>query len=164
MKINHIYLLRIDTSAVSRLSRPDRVSKLPHQLQLRDHIIPRNRISEMVAREAALGTDANPLQGLVSGLARPLGHDVSGSEDALAQLVHVLERGELAGDDAEDDVLVGRQLLEGLERPRPLRVVLQEVRVDVDLVEQLRRDAVVPALREVPAVGEVAPAQVDPHV
>lgn len=148
----------------SRLTGPDLVSQLAHELELVDHVLARDRVAEVVAREAALGADAHALERLLAGLARALGHVIGSLVDALLHLAQVLELGELAGDDSHDDVLVGGQLGQWLEAAGAVRVVLEEVGVDVDLLEELGGDAVVAALGEVARVGKVATAQVQTDV
>lgn len=116
--------------------------------------------------KATLWADTDLVKGSLEGDIVPLGDELGRIDDALLHLLLVLHSGELAGDDAENDVLVRGQVLEGLEAAGSLRVVLEVVGVHVELLEQLDGDAVVAALGEVAAADEVAAAQVhaDVHV
>lgn len=149
---------------LSRLAWPNGIRQLPHQFQLGHHIVPRHTIPQMVTRKSTLRTHPDPPQRLLPRLARAGSDKVGRLKNPLAHLVEVLELGELARNDAQHDVLVRRQLLERLEAARTLRVVLEKVRVDVDLVEELAGDAVVAAFAKVPAVGKVAAAEVQADV
>jgi hypothetical protein len=84
-----------------------------------------------VGGEAALGTDADALEGLLAGLAAALGDKVGGLVEALLGGLLVLELAELGADGADDDVLVLGEVLEGLEAAGALRVVLEVEGVDV---------------------------------
>lgn len=72
-------------------------------------------ITRAVTGETALWADANALQGLLDGLIVALGGELGGGKDALLHLLLVLQLWELAGHDAQNDVLVLRQLPERLE-------------------------------------------------
>lgn len=72
-------------------------------------------ITRAVTGETALWADANALQGLLDGLIVALGDELGGGKDALLHLLLVLQLWELAGHDAQNDVLVLRQLPERLE-------------------------------------------------
>lgn len=117
-----------------------------------------------MGREAALGADADTLEGLLAGLAAALGDEVGGLVEALLGGLLVLELAELGADGADDDVLVLGQVLEGLEAAGALRVVLEVEGVDGEVLEQLLGDDVVGALGKVPPADEVAAAQVDARV
>ena len=77
-----------------------------------------------------------------------------------AELVGGFELGELRGDEAEHDRLVLGDEAQRCEVARSLVVVLEEVRVDVELAEQHLGDRFVPTAREERA-AEVAAAEVD---
>lgn len=154
----------VKATRLSRLPRPDRVGQLPHQAQLVEHILHGDTVSQMMTGKATLRTHPDPLQCPVPGLSGPLGHKVRCLQHPLPQIPEVLQLRELTRDDTQDDILVGRELLEGLEAAGTVGIVLKEVRVDVDLVEQLGGDPVVATLAEVTAVCKVAAAEVDAHV
>lgn len=103
--------------------------------------------------EAALGAHIHSLESLLTSLASSLGHPLGGREDALLHLLLVLELGQLGADDADDDVLVLGEVLQGLEAARPLVVILQVEGVDVQVLEQLLGDDVVRSLGEVAAAN-----------
>lgn len=149
-----------------RLVRPDVVGNLPHQLELVHHTLPVNSIALPVRSKATLRADTDLVEGGFEGDIVALGDELGRINNALLRLLLVLHRGELAGDDAENDVLVRGQVLEGLEAAGALRVVLEVVRVYIELLEQLDGDTVVAALGEVAASNEIAAAQVhaDVHV
>lgn len=149
-----------------RLVRPDIIGNLPHQLELVHHTIPVNSIAFPVGSKATLRADTDLVEGDFEGDIVPLSDKLGRIDNALLHLLLVLQRGELAGDDAENDVLVRGQVLEGLEATCALGVVLEVVGVHVELLEQLDGYAVVAAFGEVAATDEVAAAQVhaDVHV
>lgn len=148
----------------SRLVRPDIISNLPHKLKLVDHAIPVNSIALTVRSETTLRADTDLVESLLEGNVVTLSDELGGIDNALLHLLLVLHGGELASHDAEDDVLVAGQVLEGLEAAGALGVVLQVVGVDVELLEQLDGNAVVSTLGEVAATDEVAAAQVNTNV
>lgn len=77
----------------------------------------------------------------------------------------VVERGPLAGHDAEDDDLVRREVAQRGEVAGARVVVLEEVDVDVELLEQDLGDGLVAALREPPRpVVAAADVDADGHV
>ena len=114
--------------------------------------------------EAALRTHAHPLQRFLPRLPGPFGHEVSRLVEARHHLRLVLQAAQLGRDDPHDDVLVLRQVAQGLEPARALGVVLEVEGVDVEVTEEFGRDDVVGALGEVAAADEVAAAQVHARV
>lgn len=143
---------------------PDIVGDITDKLELVDHAIPVNGIALTVRSESTLGADTDLVKGSVEGDVVTIGDELSGVENTLLHLFLVLERGELAGDDTENDVLVRGEELEGLEASGARSVVLEVVGCHVQLLEQLDGDAVVTALGEVTAADEVTAAQVDTDV
>src|SRR5260370_31063802 len=79
------------------------------------------RVAVMRAGEAALGRQAQPLQG----------HVLRGLVDAAPQGVPRFQRARLGGDEAEHHLLVARQQPQRLEATGALRVPFHEGAVDV---------------------------------
>jgi hypothetical protein len=148
----------------SRLVRPDIIGNLPHQLELVDHAIPVNSIALAVRSKATLRADTDLVQGSFERDVVTLGDDLGRINNTLLHLLLVLHGSELAGHNAENDLLVRGQVLEGLEAAGALGVVLKVVSVHVELLEQLDGDAVVSALGKVAAANEIAAAQVHANV
>lgn len=98
-----------------------------------------------------LRAHTNPLERLLGRLTTPLGHPLGGAQHALLHLLLVLELRELGADDADDDVLVLGEVLQGLEAAGALGVVFEVEGVDVEGLEELLGDDVVGALGEVAA-------------
>ena len=117
-----------------------------------------------MTRKPTLRTYAQPPQRLLPTLAIPLRHKVRRLIHPRLHLLQLLHLGELTRDDPQDDVLVFGQILQRLEPPGARRVVLEVVSVDVKLLEELGRDAVVAAFGEVPAADKVATAEVHADV
>lgn len=147
-----------------QLVGPDIVGDVTDQLELVDHAIPVNSVTLTVGSESTLGADADLVQGSLEGDVVALGDDLGGVDDTSLHLLLVLHGGELGGDNTQDDVLVGGEVLEGLEATGTLGVVLEVVGVHVKLLEELDGDAVVATLGEVTAADEVTAAQVDTDV
>jgi len=149
-----------------RLVRPDVVGDLTDQLELVDHAVPINGVTLTVRRKATLRADTNLVERRIQRDVVTLSNDLGSVDNALLHLLLILHGGKLAGDDTQDDVLVGGEVLERLEATGTLGVVLEVVGVHVQLLEELDGDAVVAALGEVAAANEVAAAQVhsDVHV
>lgn len=150
--------------AVLQLVGPDIVGDVTNQLELVDHAIPVNSVTLTVGSESTLGADANLVQGSLEGDVVALSDDLGGIDDPSLHLLLVLHGGELGGDNTQDDVLVGGEVLEGLEATGTLGVVLEVVGVHVQLLEELDGDAVVATLGKVTAADEVTAAQVDTNV
>lgn len=146
------------------LTGPDIVGNLTDQLELVHHAVPVDRVALAVRGETTLGANTNLVESLLDGDVVALGNDLGSVDDAGLHLFLVFHGGELGGDNAQDDVLVGGEVLEGLEAAGALGVVLQVVGVHVQLLEQLDGDAVVTTLGEVTAADEVTAAQVDTNV
>lgn len=117
-----------------------------------------------MAGETALRADTDLVEGLLDGDVVALGDELGGVVDALLHLLLVLELGELAGHDTQDDVLVLGELLQGLEATGTGSVVFEVVGVHVELLEELGGDAVVATLGEVTAADEVTTADVHTDV
>ncbi|GFF43553.1 hypothetical protein IFM46972_07244 [Aspergillus udagawae] len=148
----------------SQLTGPDIVSNFADELQLVDHAIPVNRVTLTVTGKTTLRADADLLEGLFNANVVALGDELGSFVDALLHLLLVLELGELAGYNAQDDVLVARQLLQRLEATGTGGVVLEVVGVDVELLEQLGSDAVIATLGEVTATNKVTATDVNTDV
>lgn len=103
----------------------------------------------------ALRAHTNPLQRLLRRLPAPLGNPLRSAENPLLHIIFILELGELGADDADDDVLVLGEVLEGLEAARALGVVFEVEGVHGEGLEELLSDDVVGAF------GEVAAADCD---
>lgn len=114
--------------------------------------------------KATLRADTNLVKGSLEGSVVTLGDELGRIDDTLLHLLLVLHGGELAGHNAEDDVLVRGKVLEGLEAAGALGVVLEVVGVHVEFLEQLDGNAIVATLGEVAAADEVAAAQVNTDV
>lgn len=148
----------------SRFTRPDTIRQLPHQHQLIDHIPPPNLIPSLMTREPTLRAHPQPPQRIPSTLTIPPRHKVRSLIHPPLHLIQILQFRKLARDDAEDHILVLRQALQRLKASGSGRVVLEVVRVHVEIPEELLGDAVVAAFGEVTAVDEVAAAEVDADV
>lgn len=148
----------------SRFPRPNLVGNLPDKLELPHHVVVPEQVALCVTRKPTLRADTEPLQRLLARTPRPTGHHVRSRVHPCLHLLLILELGELARQDAQDDVFVLRQVHQRLEAAGARRVVLEVVRVDVQGLEELDGDAVVAALGEVARVYKVAAAEVDADV
>ena len=146
------------------LTGPDIVGNLTDQLELVHHAVPVDGVTLTVRGETTLGADTDLVESLLDGDVVALGDDLGGVDNAGLHLFLVFHGGELGGDNAQDNVLVGGEVLEGLEATGTLGVVLQVVGVHVQLLEQLDGNAVIATLGEVTAADEVSAAQVDSYV
>ena len=99
--------------------------------------------------EATLRTHTNPLERLLDRLPTALGHPLRRAQDALLHFLLVLELRELGADNADDDVLVLGEVLQGLEATGAGGVVFEVEGVDSKVLEELLGDDVVGALGEV---------------
>ena len=104
--------------------------------------------------KAALRREAQALERLLLRLVVALSDKASSLVNALLERVDLLELRQLGRDQAEDGALVLRQVLQGLKASGTRRVVLEVVRVGVELTEELGRDGVVATLREVQAAPD----------
>lgn len=143
---------------------PNLIGHLPHQGQFGTLVVVGQGVPALVGAEAALGADADPLEGLLAGLPGPLRDEVGGLVDLGLGGLLVLELAQFRADATHDDVLVPGEELERFEPSGPLGVVFQVEGVDVEVLEQPLGDDVVGTLGEVSAPDEVAPAQVDARV
>lgn len=117
-----------------------------------------------MACKATLRGNTNSVQRLLLGLSGTL-------RDQLRCLVHpplhlllVLQLGELAGEQTQNDVLALGEVLERLKATSTGSVVFQVVGVNVQLVKQLSGNVIVSTLGEVSASDEVSSAEVDTNV
>ena len=110
--------------------------------------------------ESALGTDPDPLEGLLTSLSRPLRHKLGGLVDLLLRGLLVFQLPQFGADTPNNHVLVLGQELERLEPAGALGVVFQIERVDVEVLKEPFGNDVVRALGEVAPADEVASAQV----
>lgn len=147
-----------------RLTLPDVVGDLTDQLQLGNHVVPDDSVALVVTGKSALWADSNTIQGFFDSLVVALGDEFGGFQDALLHLFLVLQLGELASHDTQDDILVLGQDLEGLEATSTGSVVLKVVSINIQLLEELDGNTVIATLRKVTAVDEVTTAQVDTNV
>ena len=122
---------------------------LDDQPQLGDLLVERERVALDRGGEAALRGQAELVER----------HVLRRLVDAALELVLVLERAALGGDQAEHDLLARRHEPQRLEAAGALVVVLQEEAVHVELGEQRLGDEVVAALGR-PRRAEVAAAHV----
>ena len=137
--------------------RPQFPSNILHKFKLSKHLLLSHPFStDGNAREAALGADADALQGLLDGYALALGDDVGGLLHAGLDHLGVLELGILGGDDSEDDVLALGEESEGLETAGAGVIVLEEEGIVVEGGEHLFGDFLVGALAEVHGLGEIS--------
>lgn len=143
---------------------PNLIGHLPHQGQFGTLVVVGQGVPALVGAEAALGADADPLEGLLAGLPGPLRDEVGGLVDLGLGGLLVLELAQFRADATHDDVLVPGEEFERFEPSGPLGVVFQVEGVDVEVLEQPLGDDVVGPLGEVSAPDEVAPAQVDARV
>lgn len=144
-----------------QLARPDFVGNLPDKLQLGQHAIVIDGIALSVTGETALRANANLFQGLLDGHVVALGNELGGIVDTLLHLLLVLHLGELAGHDAQDHVLVPRQLLKRSEASCTGSVEFEVVCVDVKFLEESRGNPIVASFREVAAANKVTTAEMD---
>jgi hypothetical protein len=117
-----------------------------------------------MTRKATLRTNPEPLHALLHTLTLTFTHDFSSLPDPLLHFFLVLQLRELARNHAQNDILVLWQIGERLEPTRTWGIVLEVVRVHVKRGEELRSDAIVATLREMPRVDKVATAQVYAYV
>lgn len=150
--------------SILRLVRPNIIGNLADQLELVNHTIPVNGIALTVRSKSTLRANTDLVQSSLNRDVVTLGNDLGSIEHAGLHLLLVLHSGKLAGDNAQDDILVWWQVLEGLETTGTLGVVLQVIGVHVQLLEQLDGDAVIATLGEVTATDEVAAAQMHANV
>ena len=136
------------TCICSSLTRPNIISNAPNQLQLLHHIIIAQQITIFMTSETALRTYAQSLDGLLFRLAATFGHELGRFVYPGFHLLFVLELRELAGDHTEYHVLVFGEELQWLEAAGSRGVVLEVVRRDVKVVEELLGDYVVAAFLE----------------
>lgn len=87
-----------------------------------------------------------------------LSDELSSIDDSLLHILLILQLGELASDNTQNDVLVSGQELERLETTGAGGVVLEVVGVDVQFLEELDGDTVVATLGEVAAADKVTAA------
>lgn len=147
-----------------QLARPDIISNFAHQLQLVNHTLAINSIALTVTSKPALRANTTLLQRLLNRNPITLSNELSSLIHPLLHRLLVLELRELRGHDAQNDVLVTGQFLEGLEAASTLGIVLKVVGVDVELLEELGGDAVIAALGEVARADKVAAADVNADV
>lgn len=111
-----------------------------------------------------LRTNPNASQGSLKWSIISLGDNPGGVDDSPLHLLLILHRREFAGNHAQNDILVWWKVLQWLEAAGALGVVLEIVRVDIQFLEQLHGNAIVPALGEVATPDEVSATQVHAHV
>lgn len=112
---------------LSRLPRPNLIRDRPDKLQLLPHILVPQRVTFCMASEATLRRNGQPLQRLLPTLLAAFSDVVGGFVDAVDHLLLVLELGKFGGHDADDDVLVVGEVLEGLEAAGARGVVFEVV-------------------------------------
>ena len=149
--------------SASRLS-PDLIGNLPHQSKLLLLLLLIQRIPTLMGAESTLRAHCDPLQSFLLSLTRTLGDPIRSAQNTLLHLLLILQLGQLCADNTDDNVLVGGEVLKGLEASGALSVVLEVEGVDVEIAEQLLGDDVVLALGEVTAADKVASAEVDARV
>jgi len=133
-------------ATLARLPAPDLVGYVDDQRELRDLVLQGHGITGHRRGEAALRTQREALER----------HAPARLFDAADQRGASLENRCLGADKSEDHDLVFRCRCQRFESARAVRVVLQEERVHLDVIEQLSGNVVVAAFAE-PAPLEVAP-------
>ena len=147
-----------------RLVGPDVVGNVTDKLKLVDHAIPINSVTLTVRSETTLRANTDLVQGCIDRDVVALSNDLGSVEDALLHLLLVFHGSKLAGHNTENDVLVSRQVLQGLEATGTLGIVLQIVGVHVQLLEKLDGNSIITTLGEVTAADEVTAAKVNSDV
>lgn len=117
-----------------------------------------------MTRKPTLRTDAQLPERLVLGPPGALRDVLRAFADARHHLRLVLELGKLGGDDAEDGLFVGRQVLEGGEGAGARGVVFEVERVHVEFAEEGLRDDVVASFGEVTGIDKVPAADMQTDV
>ena len=166
-------------SSRSRI-RPDARSHVLHELQLFLHVRRREQVTFFVRRESALGRDTDPLQCFVYGLPRTARHDPCSFKHTFPQLFLVFQLWEFTRDQTQHDRFVLRTVFQRVERACNARqqlesrkkglglgkrtsargVIFEVVTVDIQGVEQLYRDRIIPPFREMDRVPKVSSAEV----
>lgn len=146
------------------MTGPNIVGDITDKLELVDHAVPINGITHTVGSKSTLRTDTDLIKRSFERNVIAFGNVLGSVDDTPLHLLHILELGELAGDDTEYDILMGGKELKRLEATRARGIVFQVVGVHVELLEKLNGDAIIATLREVTATDEVAAAQVDTDV
>lgn len=114
--------------------------------------------------KSTLGTDTDLIKSSFERNIIAFGNELGSIDNTPLHLLLILELSELAGDDTEDDVLMGGKELKRFEATCARGIVLQVVGVHVELLEKFNGDAIIPTLGEVTATDEVTAAQVDTDV
>lgn len=148
------------------LSWPNLIRKLPHQLQLRNHLIVTNIIPIAMTSKSTLRTNSQPIQRLLVALPRSLTNQLRRLLYLLLHLTDILQLRKFTRDQTQDHILTLRQLLERFETSGSRGVVFKVISVDVQVAEELGRNGVVAAFGEVAATDKVSTAEVyaDVHV
>src|SRR5687767_5558653 len=134
----------------SRLS-PNLIRNRPDQRQLLLLLLLIQRIPALMRTKPTLRAHTNPLERLLRSLTTALSHPLRRADHPLLHVLLVLQLRELSADDADDDVLVLGEVLEGLKTAGALGVVFEVEGVDVEGLEELLGNDVVGALGEVAA-------------
>jgi len=143
---------------------PDIVGDITDKLKLVDHAVPVDSITLAVGSKSTLGADTDLVKSSIKRDVVTLGDELGSINDTILHLLLILELGELASDDTQDDILVDGKEFEGLKATRARSVVLKVVGVHVQLLEKLDSDTVIATLGEVTAADEVTAAQVNTDV
>lgn len=114
--------------------------------------------------KATLWANSDLVKRSIEGDVVTLSNKLSSINDPLLHVLLVLKLGELASDNAQNDVLVGGQGLERFETTGAGGVVLEVVGVDVQLLEELNSNTVVATFGEVPATDKVTAAEMNTDV